>query len=108
VTGAERATHKHVEVGMSQMRCDRKDRLAFKKYLLRYSPFRLSDKNKLVSLLSGVVVSAKRMVTCHVADEIGFEAKKKWDKTKALSMSHFRFLTDQVKTSSQMTSVYSV
>ena len=75
------------------MRCDRKDRLTFKKYLQRYSPFRFSDKNRLVRLSLGVV-SAECIVTCDVADEIGFEAEKKWDKTKALSMSHFQRLTN--------------
>jgi len=40
------------------------------------------------------VVSAECIVTCDVADEIGFEAEKKWDKTKALSMSHFQRLTN--------------
>jgi hypothetical protein len=42
----------------------------------------------------GVVVSAEYIVTSDVADESGFEAEKKWGKTKALSMSHFQRLTN--------------
>ena len=106
VTVAERASPLHVVVVMSQMRCDRKDSPVVKKYLLRYSPFRFSDKNKLVSLSSGVIVSAKCMTTGDVADEIGFEAQKKWDNKSFVDVSSLK--TDQVKTMSQMTSVCSV
>ena len=46
------------------------------------------------------------MVTCDVADEIGFEAQKKWDNKSFVNVSFLK--TDQVKTMFQMISVCSV
>ena len=90
------------------MQRDSKDRLAVKQYLQRYSSFRFSDKNKLVtvSLSSGVVVSTEDMVTCDRADQIGCKIQEKWDEKSFGDLSLRK--AEQAKTMSQLTSACSV
>jgi len=94
VTAAERAKPENIEVGMSQMSHDRNDRLVVKN-IYRDSPFRFSEKNKLVSTSSGVTASAKCMVSCDMADDIVFAAQKKWDNKSFVDVSFPK--TDQEK-----------
>ena len=82
VTGAERSTPEHVEVGVSRMKRDTNDMLKVRKYLQSYNPFRFSDNDRLVNLSSGVVAGPDDKVNCEMANEFEFENQMKWDQKR--------------------------
>ena len=106
VTGTERSTPEHVEVGRSRMSRDVKDRRKVQEYLNVYSPFRFVDTDRLITLSSGVVAGVGDKGNCDCADAIGLEMQKKWDEKNYGDVSFKK--GEQVKTISQMINTCSV
>jgi hypothetical protein len=79
VTGTERISTEHVDVGKSRMERDLKDFEKMKSFLMLYSPFRFADNKRLVSLCSGVAAGVEDVVNCDKADIIGLHIQEKWD-----------------------------
>ena len=78
VTKVDVRMEQHVEVGRARMNRDMVDLNKIKGYLLRYSPFRYLDTDRLISLSSGLAGQGDA-INCDEADSVGSLVHKNWD-----------------------------
>ena len=79
VTDTDKCTGEHVEVTSVRMKRDMEDLHKVLEYLRTYSPFRMNDNSRLISLATGVAASVTDNVNCDIAQDLGYTSQQRWD-----------------------------
>ena len=79
VTDIDKRRGEHVEVTSVRMKRDREDLHKVLEYLRTYSPFRMNDNSRLISLATGIAASVTDDENCDIAQDLGYTSQQRWD-----------------------------